>query len=145
MRHFIYEFIRVSGGRNITILDLIKLCCYFTKESCLFGEECETLMSNYKYLNIEPKYVHNRTEFGFQQYLKYVPYSVLIEDLEYAFVGQIQARIEQLANMSDDGRRNDEGQPSIEFPLSKWQMKSIFDEPPKRKEKEEGYREYIEY
>lgn len=46
-------------------------------------------MRNYKRINIEPKYVHEMTEFGFQQYNKYVPYSCLIDDLEFAFVGQI--------------------------------------------------------
>ena len=41
MRNFIYEFIRLSGGKRISILDLIKLCCYFKEDSCKFGEECE--------------------------------------------------------------------------------------------------------
>ena len=68
---------------------MIQLCCFFKKDSCEFGNECDELMRNYKRINIEPKYVHEMTEFGFQQYLKYVPYSVLIADLEYAFVGQI--------------------------------------------------------
>jgi len=65
MRNFMFEFIRVSGGRLITILDLVKLCCYFKEDSCKFGEECEVLMKKYKQLNIEPKYVHEITEFGF--------------------------------------------------------------------------------
>ena len=91
MRLFMYEFMQVSGGQKplITILDLVQLCCYFKAGSCTFGDECDVLMRKYKQLNIEPKYVHEMTEFGFQQYLKYVPYSVLIADLEYAFVGQI--------------------------------------------------------
>ena len=60
MRKFMYEFLRTSGGKIISILDLIKLCCFFEKDSCDFGAECEELMRNYKKLNIEPKYVHNR-------------------------------------------------------------------------------------
>ena len=87
MRNFMYEFIRVNGGKYISILDLVQLCCYFKQGSCEFGNECDELMRNYKRINIEPKYVHGRTEFGFQQYNKYVPYSCLIDDLEYAFVG----------------------------------------------------------
>ena len=59
-------------------------------------------MRNYKRINIEPKYVHEMTEFGFQQYNKYVPYSCLIDDLEYAFVGQIQAKIRHLDLVSED-------------------------------------------
>lgn len=64
MRSFMYDFIRVSGGRMITILDLMKLCCYFKEDSCAFGRECDRIMSNYKQINIAPKYVHQRTEFG---------------------------------------------------------------------------------
>ena len=58
MRKFIYEFIRLSGGAFVNILDLIKLCCYFREDSCEFGRECESLMKKYKQFNIEPKYVH---------------------------------------------------------------------------------------
>ena len=54
------------------------------------------MMAEYKHLNIEPKYVHQRQEFGFQQYLKFVPYSVIIDDLKMAFAGQIKRRIKQL-------------------------------------------------
>ena len=60
MRKFMYDFIRISGGRMINILDLIKLCCYFTEDSCAFGQECESLMRKYKQFNIEPRYVHQR-------------------------------------------------------------------------------------
>jgi hypothetical protein len=60
MRLFMYEFVRVSGGRMISILDLIKLCCYFGEETCEFGKECESLMKHYKQVNIEPRYVHQR-------------------------------------------------------------------------------------
>ena len=45
MREFMFDFIRLSGGKQINILDLIKLCCYFTKESCAFGIESDNLMS----------------------------------------------------------------------------------------------------
>ena len=58
MRKFIYDFIRLSGGKLVSILDLIKLCCYFKEDSCAFGRECEGLMQKYKQFNIEPKYVH---------------------------------------------------------------------------------------
>jgi len=121
-----FEFMRLSGGRMISILDLVKLCCFFTEDSCKFGAECDLLMQKYKQLNIEPKYVHEMTEFGFQQYMKYVPFSCLIADLEYAFVGQIQARIHQVETMSDDNRRNDHD--VEEFPLIPWKMSAIFDE-----------------
>ena len=46
--------------------------------SCGFGRECEKLMRKYKQLNIDPKYVHKRTEFGFNHYVKFVPNSCLI-------------------------------------------------------------------
>ena len=65
MREFMFDFIRLSGGTHINILDLIKLACYFTKESCSFGMECHNLMKHYKLFNIKPKYVHQRQEFGF--------------------------------------------------------------------------------
>ncbi len=86
-------------------------------------------MAKYKKLNIEPKYVHEMTEFGFQQYLKYVPYSCLIADLEYAFVGQIwnainkdiDSQTEQPIDRSVPGA-------ALTFPLSDWKMQSIFDE-----------------
>ena len=58
MRAFSFAFIRVSGGRMLNILDLIKLCCYFEDKSCAFGQECENLMAKYKKINIEPRYVH---------------------------------------------------------------------------------------
>ena len=48
MRQFIYEFIKISGGRLLSILDLVKLCCYFKDDSCAFGLECESLMKRYK-------------------------------------------------------------------------------------------------
>ena len=48
MRKFIFDFIRLSGGKMINILDLIKLCCYFKEDSCAFGKECESLMKKYK-------------------------------------------------------------------------------------------------
>jgi len=60
MRKFSFDFIRLSGGKNISILDLIKLCCYFPKLSCPFAEEVEKIMKKYKQFNIEPKYVHQR-------------------------------------------------------------------------------------
>lgn len=44
MRKFMYDFIRLSGGNLVSILDLIKLCCYFKEDSCAFGRECEGLM-----------------------------------------------------------------------------------------------------
>ena len=44
MRKFIFDFIRLSGGNLVSILDLIKLCCYFKEDSCAFGRECEGLM-----------------------------------------------------------------------------------------------------
>ena len=87
MREFMFDFIRMSGGTHINILDLIKLCCYFSKESCPFGRECDNLMNQYKHHNIEPRYVHQRQEIGFQQYMKYVPYSSIIDDLKMAFAG----------------------------------------------------------
>ena len=46
--------------------------------SCGFGRECEKLMRKYKQVNIDPKYVHKRTEFGFNHYVKFVPNSCLI-------------------------------------------------------------------
>lgn len=52
MRKFIFDFIRLSGGNMINILDLIKLCCYFKEDSCAFGKECESLMKKYKQFNI---------------------------------------------------------------------------------------------
>lgn len=128
MRAFMFDFIRVSGGKSISILDLVKLCCYFKDDSCNFGAECNTLMANYKKLNIEPKYVHMMTEFGFQQYLKYVPYSCLIADLEFGFVGQIHKMINKVETMSDDHKRPEEQVPSEQFPLSNWKMSSIYDE-----------------
>ena len=48
MRKFVYDFIRLSGGKMVTILDLVKLCCYFKEDSCSFGRECEGLMAKYK-------------------------------------------------------------------------------------------------
>ena len=120
MKKFMYDFIRMSGSEIITILDLVKLCCYFkgdgvtdeeddtmreigkyasvaiipnisissiekhTKKmlpkksdepplgSCPFGFEVEDLMLKYKEMNIKPKYVHARREFGFNQYLKFL-------------------------------------------------------------------------
>jgi hypothetical protein len=48
MREFMFKFIRVNGGNLISILDLVKLCCYFTADSCQFGAECELLMKKYK-------------------------------------------------------------------------------------------------
>ena len=87
LRLFMFEFMRISGGKMISILDLIKLCCYFLPDSCGFGRECENLMSKYKQLNIEPRYVHQRQEFNYQHYLKYVPNSCLINFFEFALVG----------------------------------------------------------
>lgn len=49
-------------------------------------------MERYKDLNINPRYVFQRMEINFQQYQKYVPYSCLISDMEYALVGQVQER-----------------------------------------------------
>lgn len=86
-------------------------------------------MSNYKKLNIEPKYVHEMTEFGFQQYLKYVPYSSLIADLEYAFVGQIWNALRKDDTFSEDQNPNPQVLGiTLTFPLSNWKMQSIFDE-----------------
>ena len=86
-------------------------------------------MAKYKKLNIEPKYVHEMTEFGFQQYLKYVPYSCLIADLEYAFVGQIWNAINKDFDSQTD-QPIDRTVPgaALSFPLSDWKMQSIFDE-----------------
>ena len=134
MRKFMYEFIRVSGGKLITILDLVKLCCHFTKDSCSFGAECDEIMRNYKKLNIEPKYVHEMTEFGLQQYIKYVPYSCMIEDLEFAFVGQIKAKIKSPDMMSEENNKRADDKDVEEFPLSNWKMKSVFDETPLKKQ-----------
>ena len=96
---------------------------------CSFGKECEYLMAKYKKLNIEPKYVHEMTEFGFQQYLKYVPYSCLIDDLEYAFVGQIwnALRKDNASNYESHQNPAVPGTP-LTFPLSDWKIPSIFDE-----------------
>lgn len=121
MRRFMYDFIRVSGGRMITILDLMKLCCFFSEDSCRFGKECEVLMKNYKAINIEPRYVHQRQEFGFNQYLKYVPYSCLIQDLEYAFVGQIKQKVQQADYDREESKL-------VMFPLHNWKMQSLFNE-----------------
>ena len=60
MKEFMYDFIRLSGGNQLNILDLVKLCCYFPKDSCSFGKESDQLMTHYKQINIEPKYVHSR-------------------------------------------------------------------------------------
>lgn len=129
MRKFMYEFIRVSGGKNISILDLIKLCCNFNEDSCAFGREVDELMNNYKKLNIEPRYVHERQEFGFQQYLKYVPFSCMIQDLEFAFVGQLRLNIAQTDRDRDDVKL-------VTFPINKdWAMRSIYDQ----REYPEGY------
>ena len=65
MRKFMFEFIRVSGGKMISILDLMKLSCYFSPDSCAFGKECDVLMRYYNQINIEPRYVHHRQDFGF--------------------------------------------------------------------------------
>ena len=94
---------------------------------CDFGQECELLLNEYKRKNIKPKYVHARTEFTFNQYQKFVPYSCLIEDLEYAFCGQIMDLIQKQDDVlsNDENKRVDELE---EFPLSSWKMKSIFDE-----------------
>ena len=55
MRTLSFALIRVSGGRFLNILDLIKLCCHFEENSCDFGQECETLMKQYKKINIFAK------------------------------------------------------------------------------------------
>ena len=65
MRKFMFDFIRFNGGKQISILDLIKLVTHFKEDSCDFGAECEVLMQKYKQFNIEPKYVHQRQEFGY--------------------------------------------------------------------------------
>lgn len=56
--------------------------------------------------------------------MKYVPYSCLIEDLEYAFCGQIKARIKVLDGMNDEERRKEEEKDFV----TQWKMKSVFDE-----------------
>ena len=53
-----------------------------------------------------------------------MPYSCLIEDLEYAFCGQIKARLKILDTMTDEERRKEEDK---EF-LTHWKMRSVFDE-----------------
>eukprot|EP00354_Favella_ehrenbergii_P011160 CAMPEP_0170453308 /NCGR_PEP_ID=MMETSP0123-20130129/1929_1 /TAXON_ID=182087 /ORGANISM="Favella ehrenbergii, Strain Fehren 1" /LENGTH=72 /DNA_ID=CAMNT_0010715629 /DNA_START=1732 /DNA_END=1950 /DNA_ORIENTATION=+ len=67
------------------------------------------------------------TEFGDQQYQKYVANSCLIPDLEFAFVGQIQAKLRQEELMSEDKNENERA--DDEFPLVKWQVTSVYDEP----------------
>lgn len=91
-------------------------------------------MKEYKKLNIEPKYIHNRTQFGFQQYIKIVPVSVLVQDFEKAFVGQIQKKILEVENMSVENPieanngNNTNADRIDEFPFSNWKMSSVFDE-----------------
>jgi hypothetical protein len=139
MRLFMFEFMRVSGGKMISILDLIKLCCYFPPDSCDFGKECEQLMNKYKQLNIEPRYVHQRQEFGYQAYIKYVTNSCLINFLEFALVGQCKKKIKS-GNVELEDNRNSDFK-IIKFPLFDWKdcpkselrmmrsiMSSIFDE-----------------
>ena len=170
MRTFIFDFIKIGGDDVISILDLVKLCCYFkgngvtdevddsmqinckcthtTNNNCLynfiemntkakprssilgscdFGYECETLMLKYKALNVKPKYVTAKTEFTFIQYLKFVPYSCLIADLNFAFFGQIKAKLKQDADEWTNEALLDKSDDDI-YPLSDWKMASIFDE-----------------
>ena len=111
----------------ITILDLMKLCCYFKEDSCTFGRECDSIMNHYKQINIAPKYVHERTEFTIQQYLKIVPYSCLIEDMEYALVGQVKAKLNEKVDEHYDEEKPKTDVEAISFPLDKeWRMRSIF-------------------
>lgn len=127
MRNFMYDFVRLNGGEYLNILDLVKMCCYFPKHSCAFGEECDNLMSQYKLVNIEPKYVHQRQEFSLQQYMKFVPYSCLIDDLRMAFCGQVKKKMKKLEHPgSDDGNHSSECMDA--FRLKSWKMTAIFDE-----------------
>ena len=82
-------------------------------------------MTQYKQSNIEPKYVHQRQEIGFQQYTKYVPYSSIIDDMKMAFAGQIKRRINQVEFGSEETNEGDE---MCVFRLRSWKMESIFDE-----------------
>ena len=38
LRKFIFEFMRVQGGKDLNILDLIQLCAHFPKNTQLGGE-----------------------------------------------------------------------------------------------------------
>jgi len=59
--------------------------------------------------------------------MKHVPYSCLIADLEFAFVGQVQTKIKQADLMSDDIKQMKEVEME-EFPLCSWKMTALFDE-----------------
>ena len=50
-----------------------------------------------------------------------------MEDLEYAFVGQITKRIRNFDKDSDDHMKKQEPD-VVDFPLSEWRMASLFDE-----------------
>ena len=57
--------------------------------------------------------------------MKYVPYSVIVEDLKMAFYGQVKHRINQVEYGSDENKNGDEMEV---FRLPSWKMESIFDE-----------------
>ena len=43
LRKFIYNFMRISGDRQLNILDLIQMCAHFDRDT-VFGEEVHILL-----------------------------------------------------------------------------------------------------
>ena len=43
LRKFIYEFMKISGDRQLNILDLIQMCAHFDRDT-VFGEEVHILL-----------------------------------------------------------------------------------------------------
>lgn len=70
-----------------------------------------------------------------------MPFSVLIQDFQWALVGQIKAKLKADENESNYGRKTDD---ELLFPLSDWKMNSIFDEPRKNDKGPQSY-EYRRY
>ena len=52
MRAFIYDFIKIGGGDVISILDLVKLCCYFKGDGVTDEVDDSRMKGNSKYTHI---------------------------------------------------------------------------------------------
>lgn len=130
-RRFLFEFMRIQGQNTISILDLIKMSVNFQND-CAFGKEVHHLLDKYNEFNIKPRYVFHKTEYTFQNYVKYVPYSCLIEDFIQAFVKRFgddwKIEDEYLFKQKEDKEQ------SFDLPPSDWVLKSVLDETDKNQE-----------
>ena len=120
LRKFMFEFLRVYGDKDLSIIDLIMMCAHFPIGTTL-GDEMHKMLNRYIDLNIKPAYVPVKMTYTYSNFIKLLPYPCLIKELEYAFVTQFEIVREKQEMMSEDPKN-----PVImKFPLTDYKMKVV--------------------